>query len=181
MSVAVETGVKKVVEVVACGEVGAAEDEVDVTSGTVVFAMADNSVLVVQVVVLSTTEVAWIVGAQVELGMPETMESVTGTGGGGGGANADDERAEADDGGAGADDGTTGPFVSAATGVASPGMVEVAVDVVVMVVDMVRVVEGSGAGADACKHWPRTSEQRLSGGQTPELVSSLSLSLDCAL
>lgn len=88
------------------------------------------------------------------------MVAVTGTGGGGGGANADDGGAGADDGGRGADEGMTGPYVSAGTEVATPGMVEVAVEVVVMVVDMVRVVEAAGAGADACKHWPRTAEQR---------------------
>ena len=58
--VAVETGVKTVVEVDACGKVGAAADEVDVTSGTVVFATMLNSVLVVQVVLLSTAVVSTV-------------------------------------------------------------------------------------------------------------------------
>lgn len=62
MWVAVETGIKTVVEVDACGKVGAAEDEVDVTSGTVVFATVVNSVLVIQVVLLRT-EVVSMVGA----------------------------------------------------------------------------------------------------------------------
>ena len=54
-------------------------------------------------------------------------------GGGGGGAVADN-------GGTGADDGGTGPCGSAGAEVATLGMMDVAVSVWVVVVDMVRVV-----------------------------------------
>lgn len=60
MWVAVETGVTTVVDVDACGKVGAGADEVGVTSGTVVFATTVSSVLVVQVVLLSTAVVSTV-------------------------------------------------------------------------------------------------------------------------